>query len=497
MAFNDDSSVACTERAGDRHLSIEEIDVLTDPTEGGNLLDELVASAGVVDPSELVPAMLNQRAAIMFTEGDGAPRASGKDPLVKDITLKLLKLARQAVLELFERHCQAVQANWGTAIDMEEALGYLICDTLRVEVLAAEARAIGKRANHHLKSAKTDDEKLKKNASARRSKVNKAAEKAGPERAKEFEDKIEAIDTSLAQQRAAHWAKTVDLEIPTAPLVETPRPTPPPPPSPVDLAAHELKQAEQALATAEAAATAADGEHRQAARALGKLQPPGFAGAKRTSADIKYFFGAGLSDEVYAWRQAELDILLAAEQRVCAAECAQRGAARDVKHAGMEVEWARDEATRVQQQQQRAAERAERAAERAAEQAAFDAEQAERQRERETANAELDARTASTEEMLSRHKSRIAELERESRAAREELVRSEWYYHRAEVVNRDAENVWGAGWKDQEPVAPTVYRLVGLSADEIRNVAPCVSQTSTSIDERARLNRLHKSPLEY
>ena len=183
MAFNDDSSVACTERAGDRHLSIEEIDVLTDPTEGGNLLDELVASAGVVDPSELVPAMLNQRAAIMFTEGDGAPRASGKDPLVKDITLKLLKLARQAVLELFERHCQAVQANWGTAIDMEEALGYLICDTLRVEVLAAEARAIGKRANHHLKSAKTDDEKLKKNASARRSKVNKAAEKAGPERA--------------------------------------------------------------------------------------------------------------------------------------------------------------------------------------------------------------------------------------------------------------------------------------------------------------------------
>ena len=62
---------------------------------------------------------------------------------------------------------------------------------------------------------------------------------------------------------------------------------------------------------------------------------------------------------------------------------------------------------------------------------------------------------------------------------------------------RDAENVWGAGWKEQEPVAPTVYRLMGLSADEIRNVAPCVSQASSSIEEVLELRRSHNSPLEY
>ena len=38
---------------------------------------------------------------------------------------------------------------------------------------------------------------------------------------------------------------------------------------------------------------------------------------------------------------------------------------------------------------------------------------------------------------------------------REELVRAEWAECRAEVVHRDAVHVWGVGWEEQEPVAPT------------------------------------------
>ena len=86
--------------------------------------------------------------------------------------------------------------------------------------------------------------------------------------------------------------------------------------------------------------------------------------------------------------------------------------------------------------------------------------------------------------------------DRRRRSVREELVRAEWAECRAEVVHRDAENVWGAGWKEQEPVAPTVYRLVGLSADEVRNVATCVSQSVTSREESVALSRLHNTPLE-
>ena len=50
-----------------------------------------------------------------------------------------------------------------------------------------------------------------------------------------------------------------------------------------------------------------------------------------------------------------------------------------------------------------------------------------------------------------------------SRATREDLVRAEWAECRAELVYQDAENMWGAGWKEQEPVAPTV---IGVPAHE-------------------------------
>ena len=89
----------------------------------------------------------------------------------------------------------------------------------------------------------------------------------------------------------------------------------------------------------------------------------------------------------------------------------------------------------------------------------------------------------------------MQESERELQALKIDLARSEWYHSRAERVNRDAEHVWGSGWKDQEPVAPTVYRLVGLSAEDVRNVAPCVSQSGTSIEDRVALNRLHFTPM--
>ena len=143
--------------AGDRRFGIDvELDTTIDTTDADNLLNELVAIPGQVTPSELVPAMLNERTTVMFTEGDGKPRTSGKDILVKIPTLKLLKLARQAIFELFEQHAEAVQISWGTAIDMEEALGYVIGDALGVELLLDEARAIGKRANNYLKEGRQD-----------------------------------------------------------------------------------------------------------------------------------------------------------------------------------------------------------------------------------------------------------------------------------------------------------------------------------------------------
>ena len=89
-----------------------------------------------------------------------------------------------------------------------------------------------------------------------------------------------------------------------------------------------------------------------------------------------------------------------------------------------------------------------------------------------------------------------AETDRARQALRTEIVRVEWRDRRPEVIDRLAAAVWEAR-ENREPVVPTVFNLTGMSADEIREVAPFVDQTSTSREERIALNRLANTPLEY
>ena len=113
----------------------------------------------------------------MFAEGDGKPRQSGEDKLAAAPTPWLLKLAKEAVAELFKLRRDEVQQSWGEPLDQEEAVGYLVCDALGSELLPAEARTIGKKAIKLLKAAKTEDDVLKGRAAARRARARKAAKK--------------------------------------------------------------------------------------------------------------------------------------------------------------------------------------------------------------------------------------------------------------------------------------------------------------------------------
>ena len=145
-------------------------------------------------------------------------------------------------------------------------------------------------------------------------------------------------------------------------------------------------------------------------------------------------------------------------------------------------------ALQSQQQQQREAEQAEQAAKIEA-----DREQAEMMRDREETSIELEARLFLAEH----YRLRLQESEQKLEALSVELARSEWYHSRAEVVKRDADHVWGVGQECQEPTAQTVHNLVGLSAEQIRDYAPCVNQTDTSTEDRVALNRLGNTPLKY
>ena len=113
---------------------------------GLTIANDLMMADGFGEAMDLNPSMLASRATKMFMEGAGAPRQSHEPALATTPTLWLVKLARQAVSDLFGQHRAEVQESWGSALDQEEAVGYLIADALGGELVPAEARALGKKA---------------------------------------------------------------------------------------------------------------------------------------------------------------------------------------------------------------------------------------------------------------------------------------------------------------------------------------------------------------
>ena len=54
----------------------------------------------------------------------------------------------------------------------------------------------------------------------------------------------------------------------------------------------------------------------------------------------------------------------------------------------------------------------------------------------------------------------------------------------------DAEKMWGSCAREKENAPPKVFSLVGKSAAEVGAMASQVSQVTTSVEERAALNKL-------
>ena len=91
---------------------------------------------------------------------------------------------------------------------------------------------------------------------------------------------------------------------------------------------------------------------------------------------------------------------------------------------------------------------------------------------------------------------RLAEIGSEQWHRRmEEEIEEESRRHLAEIGRavgaHMAEKVWGASWK-QPSTPPKVFKLTGLSADEVRSVGSEVSQVATGIEERRAMSRMHE-----
>ena len=210
----------------------------------------------------------------MFTEGDGAPRASGGEAITTVPTLWLVKLGMEAVKELFKQHRDAVHKSWGEPIDKEEALGYLVCDALGTELTPTEARRIGKDATlamtRNKTGAKVVEGQLKGAAAAKKAKARAAAKKH-PERAEGLDKTLDALDAEGKAALVQLWSSELDLKIPQGPLVATAQPRPAAAAAAAAKAVQAARAAQQAAQVAVGAAEgkvgAAKAAHKQAEQA--------------------------------------------------------------------------------------------------------------------------------------------------------------------------------------------------------------------------------------
>ena len=320
--MQDDAISVCTARGHDHRrghdAAVQEIEA----NPARNIENDLVTADAFAEGMDLVPSMLASRAALlMFTNGVGQPTRSKEPALAAVATRWLLKLAKDAVSELFELQREEVQRSWGTLLDQEEALGYLVADSLGAELLPEEARAVGVKARKRLTAAKGPDDKVRGLARARRARARKAAEKNGTT-AHELALQISEIDAEMSASLAEHWGAEVEIGLPQGRIAVVPAPRP----TGVARAAAAadkgaLAEAEAKLAAARAAKGQAEAAHVAARRAVEDLMPPGFNG-DRCYAGLRSWVREVLYTDEQEAREAVLKQarqLPSSNRRACAA----------------------------------------------------------------------------------------------------------------------------------------------------------------------------------
>ena len=113
---------------------------------------------------------LQDRARRMFAGGPDASIQSGGDPVAKTVTVGLISAVKKAIEHLYKHHrnqvCRSPE-RCDLQLSQEEALGYLIGDLIFGELLAVEARSIGKRLDYHAGTEKKADNDAMKQAKTR------------------------------------------------------------------------------------------------------------------------------------------------------------------------------------------------------------------------------------------------------------------------------------------------------------------------------------------
>ena len=196
-----DISTAAAEAAADFSRPADE-------APGTSTAPELPAEALSLD-------QLQQWAIRMFCGGREQLVASGGARAVSTVSLELIMAIKATVIAIFkdfvEQICSSPERP-DLRLTQEEALGHLVGSLVVGEMLATEARGIGKRLDFHAgKEAKAQAQEKE----SVRQKLKGLRKKKGLEPA-QLTTMSEAIDVAAEEARALRLAKVIDLGLPAA-----------------------------------------------------------------------------------------------------------------------------------------------------------------------------------------------------------------------------------------------------------------------------------------
>ena len=171
-------------------------------------------SASSEHPAEGVgQEQLQQRAQKMFCGGRQQLVAPGGPTLVSETSLELLTIVKAVITALFKAHekqiCSSPERP-DLRLAQEEALGHLVGSLVVGELLAAEARPIGKRLDFH--AAKEAKAQAAEKESVRQKKKG-LRKKKGLEPA-ELASLCQTIDRDMTTAQAARLSAVIDLGLP-------------------------------------------------------------------------------------------------------------------------------------------------------------------------------------------------------------------------------------------------------------------------------------------
>ena len=201
-------------RTGDYSAAIDPTSPVTAAADGRPTDPAPGTDAGLEDPLEAMSLDgLRQRAQRIFGGGARSSLTPSTSVGISEVSLKLIVDVKSAVNKFFSEHagnvCISPEKD-DCQLSQEEAYGYLVGSLIVGEMLAHEARPVGKRLDYYA----TEEKKVAAAAKESARQKKKSLRKKKSLSVEELTAQSEAIDRAAEEALAARLDRVIDLKLP-------------------------------------------------------------------------------------------------------------------------------------------------------------------------------------------------------------------------------------------------------------------------------------------